>query len=99
MAAQLRANGQKVALIIATDGEPRCGTFWHCCFDIVAFLRCMFFVSDGNIIEAMRPLHDLPVWVVLRLCTDDDRIGNFWSAIDRQVSAGPVDAALSVSLA
>ena len=23
MAAQLRANGQKVALIIATDGEPR----------------------------------------------------------------------------
>ena len=85
MAAQLRANGQKVALIIATDGEPRCGTFWHCCFDIVAFLRCMFFVSDGNIIEAMRPLHDLPVWVVLRLCTDDDRIGNYWSDVDRQV--------------
>jgi len=41
--------------------------------------------SDGNIVEAMRPLHNLPVWVVLRMCTDDDRIGNFWSAIDRQV--------------
>ena len=47
--------------------------------------------SDGNIIEAMRPLHNLPVWVVLRLCTDDDRIGNFWSAIDRQVDAGLLD--------
>ena len=33
----------------------------------------------------MRPLHNLPVWVVLRLCTDDDRIGTFWSAVDRQV--------------
>jgi hypothetical protein len=41
--------------------------------------------SDGNIVEAMRPLHNLPVWVVLRLCTDDDRIGNYWSDVDRQV--------------
>jgi len=45
--------------------------------------------SDGNIVEAMRPLHNLPVWVVLRMCTDDDRIGNFWSAIDRQVKRWP----------
>ena len=33
----------------------------------------------------MRPLHDLPVWVVVRLCTDDDRIGNYWSEVDNQV--------------
>ncbi len=39
----------------------------------------------GNIIEAMRPLHDLPVWVVVRLCTDDDRIGTYWNDVDKQV--------------
>ena len=44
--------------------------------------------SDGNIVEAMRPLHDLPVWVVVRLCTDDSRIGSYWSEVDKQVSGG-----------
>ena len=63
MAATLRANGQKVALVICTDGEP----------------------SDGNIVEAMRPLHDLPVWVVVRLCTDDSRISEYWSNVDKQL--------------
>jgi hypothetical protein len=63
MAPALRASGQKVALVICTDGEP----------------------SDGNIVEAMRPLHDLPVWVVVRLCTDDARIGEYWSNVDKQL--------------
>ena len=53
--------------------------------DVPIALPCTAPPSDGNIIEAMRPLHNLPVWVVLRMCTDDDRIGNFWIAIDRQV--------------
>lgn len=29
--------------------------------------------SDGDIAEAMRPLERLPCWVVVRLCTSDDR--------------------------
>lgn len=41
--------------------------------------------SDGNIVDAMRPLHDLPVWVVIRLCTDDDKIVNYWNNIDSQL--------------
>lgn len=31
--------------------------------------------SDGDIAEALRPLKDLPCWVVVRLCTNEDRIG------------------------
>ena len=60
---ELRANGQKACVIIATDGES----------------------SDGNIAEAMAPLKDLPVWVVVRLCTDEDRIVQYWNSIDEQL--------------
>lgn len=38
--------------------------------------------SDGDIIEAMRPLKDLPVWVVIRLCTDEENIGRYWNQVD-----------------
>lgn len=41
--------------------------------------------SDGDIINAMQPLKDLPVWVVIRLCTDDDKIVEYWNNIDSQV--------------
>ena len=42
MEPQLRANGHKAVVVIATDGES----------------------SDGDIVNAMRPLKALPVWVV-----------------------------------
>ena len=60
---ELRANGQKACVIIATDGES----------------------SDGNIAEAMAPLKDLPVWVVVRLCTDEEKIVTYWNNIDEQL--------------
>eukprot|EP01038_Epipyxis_sp_PR26KG_P015297 gene15297-20605_t len=59
----LRANGQKVAVVIATDGES----------------------SDGEIAIAMRPLKGLPVWVVIRLCTDDDKIVEYWNNVDQEL--------------
>jgi hypothetical protein len=63
IAPQLRSAGQKVAVIIATDGES----------------------SDGDIATAMKPLESLPVWVVVRLCTDDEKIVNYWNNIDSQL--------------
>mmetsp|Transcript_13377 Transcript_13377/g.26743 ORF Transcript_13377/g.26743 Transcript_13377/m.26743 type:complete len:373 (-) Transcript_13377:92-1210(-) len=60
---ELRRNGQRACLIIATDGEA----------------------SDGNISQAMAPLKDLPVWVVVRLCTDEEKIVNYWNGIDEEL--------------
>ena len=44
--------------------------------------------SDGDIAQAMQPLKNLPVWVVIRLCTDDDRISSYWNNIDSQLELG-----------
>lgn len=33
----------------------------------------------------MRPLQTLPVWVVIRLCTDNKRICDYWNNIDAQL--------------
>jgi hypothetical protein len=41
--------------------------------------------SDGDIAEALRPLKDLPCWVVVRLCTNEDRISDYWNGIDAQL--------------
>ncbi|KAJ1422857.1 hypothetical protein B484DRAFT_452163 [Ochromonadaceae sp. CCMP2298] len=41
--------------------------------------------TDGNIAEAMRPLKDLPVWVVLRLCTDEENVVKYWADIDHEL--------------
>jgi hypothetical protein len=38
--------------------------------------------SDGNVADALRPLKDLPVWVVIRLCTNQDSIVDYWNRID-----------------
>lgn len=58
----LRANGQKVAVIIATDG----------------------IASDGDITGPFRALQNLPVWIVLRICTDEERVVDYWNGIDQQ---------------
>lgn len=63
IAPQLRANGQKACVVIATDGES----------------------SDGDIATALKPLQSLPVWVVIRLCTDEDKIVDYWNNIDSEL--------------
>ena len=41
--------------------------------------------TDGNLTEAMRPLENLPVWVVVRLCTDEKKIVEYWNEIDSEL--------------
>ena len=33
----------------------------------------------------MRPLEKLPVWVVIRLCTDDEPTVSYWNSIDEKL--------------
>ena len=41
--------------------------------------------SDGNVANALRPLRDLPCWVVIRLCTDDDSVVSYWNGVDDEL--------------
>lgn len=41
--------------------------------------------TDGDIAETMKVLKDLPVWVVIRLCTDEDTVVNYWNNIDSEL--------------
>ena len=38
--------------------------------------------SDGDVEMALRPLAQLPVFVVLRLCTEEDNVVAFWNQVD-----------------
>jgi Mg-chelatase subunit ChlD len=73
MASSLRQQGQKVAIIIATDGLPTnehgiSGAF-----------------QNQEFVDALRMLEGLPVWVVIRLCTDDDQVVDFYNDLDGQL--------------
>jgi hypothetical protein len=39
--------------------------------------------SDGDITAAMKPLEQLPVWVVIRLCTSEKSICDYWNNVDK----------------
>ena len=41
--------------------------------------------TDGKVTDLMSQLRSLPVWIVIRLCTDDKKIVQFWNNIDKDL--------------
>lgn len=41
--------------------------------------------TDGDLVEAMQALKELPVIVVVKLCTDDRKVVDFWNNVDTQL--------------
>lgn len=53
-------------------------------------LACLVIASDGEatdgkLVKAMQPLKALPVWVVIRLCTNDRAVLRYWNDIDSEL--------------
>ena len=69
----LRQNGTKVVIVIATDGTPT---------------DAQGYTSDRvqeEFLQALKALEGLPVWIVVRLCTDDDSVVDYWNELDSQL--------------
>ena len=73
MAHELRRSGKLVAIIIATDGMPT-DELGYGGEDVT-----------NEFIRALRSLEGLPVWTVIRLCTDEDAVKNFYNSLDGQL--------------
>ena len=62
LSSELFGQGRKVAIILATDGLPsnQHGISGH--------------AANEEFITALRSLEGLPVWIVVRLCTDEEKV-------------------------
>jgi len=69
----LLQDGTKVVVVLATDGLP---TDSHGMADQR---------SKRQFVDALRSLEGLPVWVVIRLCTDDDDVVKYYNDLDSQL--------------
>ncbi|KAL9190696.1 hypothetical protein ACHAXT_000402 [Thalassiosira profunda] len=70
---QLRADGCRVAIILATDGLPT---------DERGYGGAAI---QQRFLEALRGLEGLPVWVVVRLCTDEESVVEYYNDLDGQL--------------
>lgn len=73
LAPELRSKGQRVVIVIATDGLPT---------DERGYGGAM---HQKEFVDALRLLEGLPVWVVIRLCTDEEDVVEFYNELDGNV--------------
>ena len=73
LAPTLREDGCRVAVILATDGLPTDDHGYGGAGKQQEFLR------------ALRSLEGLPIWLVVRLCTDEEEVVEFYNDLDTQL--------------
>jgi len=73
LAPKLVRRGQKVVVILATDGLPT----------DEAGNGDEFYKRD--FVDALRSLEGLPVWIVVRLCTDSEEVVQYYNNLDKQL--------------
>mmetsp|Transcript_1572 Transcript_1572/g.2156 ORF Transcript_1572/g.2156 Transcript_1572/m.2156 type:complete len:374 (-) Transcript_1572:598-1719(-) len=74
MAASLEQSGKKVVVCLATDGIPTDDRGYQNDATKYRFERAL-----------QRLMQELPVWVVVRLCTSEERVLQFYQDIDTQL--------------
>jgi len=70
LSTELKYNGQKVVIVLATDGLPVDGT------------SSSTKQAMDDFVNAMRSLEGLPIWIVIRLCTDEEKVVSFYNDLD-----------------
>lgn len=70
MSLELESSGRRVVINIATDGLPT-DTQGYCGHG-----------QKQAFVDALRRLEGLPVWLVIRLCTDEDDVVDFYNRLD-----------------
>jgi len=73
MSPKLIKEGKRVAIIIATDGRPTDEYGVH--NELIS----------QSFVDSLRLLEGLPVWVVVRLCTDEEDVVDFYNELDEQL--------------
>jgi len=73
MAPQLQREGKKIVVVLATDGLPTDEQGYGGEYITNEFIR------------SLRSLEGLPVWLVVRLCTDEEPVTRFYNNLDGQL--------------
>lgn len=69
----LESNGKSVSVVIATDGLPTDSNGDET------------LAEQANLVNILKRFENLPVWIVIRLCTDDENVVTFYNNLDSQL--------------
>ena len=84
--AYLREKGQRVCVILATDGLPSDNP------------KNVQGGPEESFRQALNSLHELPVWVVVRLLTDQENVVDYYNNLDQEVRYDVMLACTGISV-